>query len=72
MAYVSVLCYKRAYAADEHGTGLGSCVTCLCMQWVIDTPYPSMMHDCGLTKNYAVLLHLPLTIDGKVSSMADT
>ncbi len=45
------------------------CVVCLtmCSQWVIDTPYSSMMHDCGLTKNYAVLIHLPITIDGEVS-----
>ncbi len=30
-------------------------------QWAVDAPYPAMMHDCGLTEHFALLLQLPLT-----------
>ncbi len=38
-------------------------------QWVVEAPWAAMAHDCGMTKNYAVLLHLPLCFDPEVRYM---
>lgn len=34
--------------------------------WAVEVPYPVMMHDCALTKDYFVILHLPLLFAPKV------
>uniref|UniRef100_A0A7S0WUG4 carotenoid 9,10-dioxygenase n=1 Tax=Chlamydomonas leiostraca TaxID=1034604 RepID=A0A7S0WUG4_9CHLO len=49
--------YVRAGLMDKSGA--------LLRQWAVHTPWPAMMHDCAITENYAVLLHMPLCFDGE-------
>lgn len=32
-------------------------------KWGVDLPYPTMMHDCAITKDYFVVMHLPFIFD---------
>ncbi|KAL6763314.1 retinal pigment epithelial membrane protein-domain-containing protein [Haematococcus lacustris] len=43
--------------------GMMSATGDLTKQWAIDVPFPVMAHDCAMTENYVVLLHLPLCFD---------
>lgn len=44
------------------------CAASLFVQWAVDAPWSTMMHDCGLTATYAVILHMPLLF-GKTPMM---